>query len=166
MCFPQATPYEKKRIIIMENNVLESLSGKSLKEAIESMNYVPTLKHLKAVVNKTVSSILDDGDVMPLKAWGMLTALEKFCADVKRQIKDAACDEALDYGPGEFTSEGCRYELRRGGVKYDYTVNPDWNELQSQQDALRGRQKALETRIKKECPCQYTTSLVVHLEDE
>lgn len=155
-----------KTKFIMENKALKTVVDESLMDAMSRLNYVPTRKHLDEVVNKTVSSILDDCDVMPMKAWGMLTALEKFCADVKSRIKDAACDEALDYGPGEFASDGCRYELRRGGVKYDYTVNPDWNELQSQMDALRGKQKALETRIKKDCPCQYTTSLVVRLEDE
>lgn len=148
----------------MDSKELTSVDDLALIDSISRLEYIPTRRHLESVVNKTVSSILDDGEVMPMKAWGMLTALEKFCADVKARIKDAACDEALDYGPGEFESGGCHYELRRGGVKYDYTTNPDWNELQSQMDMLRGKQKALETRIKKDCPCSYSTALVVKLE--
>ena len=125
---------------------------------------VPT----KADVAKQTESIVaqvQEGEINPLRVYGIMTALEKVAADVKKGIIENVLTEHERYGEKTTTVFGVTYERCEIGVKYDYTEDEEWRTLQDNIDAIKIEQKARELILKQtgRCAKSSTTSVKVTL---
>ena len=116
-----------------------------MQEIVLSNNYVVPSKAEIALQVQNIADLVSNGEIDPLRAYGLLTALEKVAGDAKKAIAEKAISEKEKYGNEKQTSVyGATFEIAEAGVKYDYSVNPAWRELQEQIDILRAEQKGLE----------------------
>lgn len=125
---------------------------------------VPT----KADVAKQTESIVaqvQEGEINPLRVYGIMTALEKVASDVKKQIMEQALTEHDKYGAKTASVYGATFERAEVGVKYDYTEDEEWRMYQENIEAIKTEQKARELILKKtgRCSKSSTTSVKVTL---
>lgn len=122
----------------------------------------------KAEIALQVQGIVDKvtgGEIDPLRAYGLLTALEKVAGDARKQIADIALTEAAKYPEKEIGAFGAKFMVKECGVKYDYSSDPQWRDLQAEIDTIRAEQKGRETVLQqlKMCARSSTTTLQVIL---
>lgn len=125
---------------------------------------VPT----KADVAKQTESIVaqvNEGEINPMRVYGIMTALEKVAGDVKKQIMEQVLTEHDKYGTKSVGVYGATFERAEVGVKYDYTEDEEWNMLQLNIEAIKIEQKARELILKQtgRCAKSSTTSVKVTL---
>lgn len=92
-----------------------------------------------------------DGHVDTLTALARLEFLSQIIDQVKTNYRTAAVDELELYGPEAKTGVnrfGVTFKQKETAVKYDFSQTATWNEMESQIEALKNGQKALETQLK------------------
>ena len=92
------------------------------------------------------NAVTEDG-MNPLKLLIQLKAIQKVAEQVIANINDLAIDEACKYGKDEKVF-GAKISVKEVGTKYDYTHCTKWNNLQAEIDAIKAKQKAIETALK------------------
>lgn len=115
---------------------------------------------VQGIVNK-----VSGGEIDPLRAYGLLTALEKVAGDARKQIAEQAINQAAKYPEKEIGAFGAKFQIKECGVKYDYSSDPQWRDLQAEIDTIRAEQKGRETVLQqlKMCARSSTTTLQVTL---
>lgn len=97
---------------------------------------------------KQVTDQVADGNINPLRAYGLLAALEKVVSEAKKNIQDLALIEADKYPEKDKSVYGATFTVKEAGVKYDYADDPEWTALQVQIENLRAEQKGRETTLR------------------
>ncbi len=117
-------------------------------------------QQVESIVNKVV-----EGDINAIRAYGLLTALEKLAGDARKQIAEQAIAEAEKYPEKEIGVYGAKFQIKETGVKYDYTQDGEWQSYQDQLTEIRARQKGREVTLQalKQCAKSSTTTLQVTL---
>lgn len=125
---------------------------------------VPSKAEIALQVQGIVAKVAD-GDIDPLRAYGLLTALEKLAGDARKQIAEQAINQAAKYPEKEIGAFGATFQIKEAGVKYDYTSDPQWRDFQNEIDTIRAEQKGRETVLQqlKMCAKSSTTTLQVTL---
>lgn len=125
---------------------------------------VPTKSDIQNQVTALVGQV-EDGVINPLRAYGLLAALEKMAGDAKKELTEAAITEAMEYPEKEIGVYGARFQIREVGVKYDFSNDPEWCDYQEQIDIVRAQQKGREATLKalKLCAKSSTTTVQVTL---
>lgn len=125
---------------------------------------VPTKSDIQNQVNALVGQV-EDGNINPLRAYGLLASLEKMAADAKKELTEAAIAEAMKYPEKEVGVYGAKFQIKEAGVKYDFSNDPEWCDYQEQIDLVKAQQKGRETTLKalKLCAKSSTTTLQVTL---
>lgn len=125
---------------------------------------VPTKSDIQNQVTAIVGQV-KDGNINPLRAYGLLAALEKMAGDAKKAIAEQAINEAEKYPEKEIGVYGAKFQVKETGVKYDYSSDPEWRDYQEQIDIVRAQQKGRETVLQslKLCAKSSTTTLQVTL---
>ena len=107
---------------------------------------VPTKAEISAKVSEIVSNV-QEGNASALRTYGQLNAIKKACEDAMKEVLDSAITEREKYGKDNRIF-GVSIDIVEGGVKYDYSADKDWSDLQEQIDALKLEQKGRETILK------------------
>lgn len=131
---------------------------------ILSNTQVPTKAEIALQV-QGIEKQVSDGLIDPLRAYGLLTAFEKVASEAKKAIAEQAIAEAEKYAEKEVGVFGAKFQLKEAGVKYDYSSDPQWRDLQNEIDIIRAEQKGRETVLQslKMCAKSSTTTLQVTL---
>lgn len=125
---------------------------------------VPSKTEIAVQVQRVVDKV-SDGEIDPMRAYGLLAALEKMASDARRQIAGQAVAEAEKYAEKEIGLFGARFQIKETGVRYDYSQDGEWQSYQDQLDEIRARQKGRETTLQalRQCAKSSTTTLQVTL---
>lgn len=125
---------------------------------------VPTKSDIQNQVTALVGQV-EDGNINPLRAYGLLAALEKMAGDAKKELTEAAITEAMKYPEKEIGVYGAKFQIKETGVKYDFSNDPEWRDYQEQIDLVKAQQKGRETTLKnlKLCAKSSTTTVQVTL---
>lgn len=124
---------------------------------------VPTESEISAKVQEIVSEV-QESNASALRTYGQLNAIKKACEDAMKKILESAITERERYGK-ESRHFGVEFNIVERGVKYDYSADKEWSDLQTQIDALRLEQKGRETILKGAGRCaksSKTTLIVTH----
>lgn len=108
---------------------------------------VPTKSEIQKQVTALVGQV-EDGVINPLRAYGLLSALEKMAGDAKKELTDAAITEAMKYPEKEIGLYGAKFQIKESGVKYDFSNDPEWCDYQEQIDLVKAQQKGREATLK------------------
>lgn len=114
------------------------------------MNSIPLSKSAIAQkANEAIEHILEVGNYSHVAQ--MLSAMEKFVDSVKKDERFVnAIREDLERNNKSFVlPTGTKIELAEVGVKYDYSSDPMWSELEAQIKPIRDKQKEREEYLKK-----------------
>lgn len=136
-----------------------------MQEIILSEDFlVPTKSDIQNQVTALVGQV-EDGVINPLRAYGLLAALEKMAGDAKKELTEAAITEAMKYPEKEIGAYGAKFQIKEAGAKYDYSSDPEWRDYQEQIDIVRAQQKGREATLKalKLCAKSSTTTVQVTL---
>lgn len=125
---------------------------------------VPTKSDIQNQVTALVGQV-EDGVINPLRAYGLLAALEKMAGDAKKELTEAAITEAMKYPEKEIGVYGAKFQIKETGVRYDFSNDPEWCDYQEQIDLVKAQQKGRETTLKnlKLCAKSSTTTVQVTL---
>lgn len=125
---------------------------------------VPTKSDIQNQVTAIVGQV-KDGNINPLRAYGLLAALEKMAGDAKKELTEAAITEAMKYPEKEIGVYGAKFQIKETGVRYDFSNDPEWCDYQEQIDLVKAQQKGREATLKalKLCAKSSTTTLQVTL---
>ena len=125
---------------------------------------VPTKSEIQKQVTALVGQV-EDGVINPLRAYGLLAALEKMAGDAKKELTEAAITEAMKYPEKEIGVYGAKFQIKESGVKYDFSNDPEWCDYQEQIDLVKAQQKGREATLKalKLCAKSSTTTVQVTL---
>lgn len=125
---------------------------------------IPTKTEVANQANKLIEQVTE-GEVSAMRAYALMTALEKVAADVKKGIIESVLTEHERYGEKITKVYGVTYERCEVGVKYDYTEDEEWRMFQENIDAIKIEQKARELILKQTGRCAKisTTSVKVTL---
>lgn len=113
---------------------------------IASGMQVPTKTEITAKVNEIVSEV-KEGNASALRTYGQLNAIKKACEDAMKEVLESAINEREQWGK-ESRIYGVNIDIVEGGVKYDYSADKEWSDLQEQIKALQLEQKGRETILK------------------
>lgn len=130
---------------------------------IASGMQVPTKAEITAKVNEIVNEVRE-GNASALRTYGQLNAIKKACEDAMKDVLESAINEREQYGK-ESRIFGVNFDIVEGGVKYDYSADKEWSDLQEQIDALKLEQKGRETILKgagRYAKSSKTTLKVIH----
>lgn len=107
---------------------------------------VPTKAEISAKVSEIVSNV-QEGNASALRTYGQLNAIKKACEDAMKEVLESAINEREKWG-SESRIYGVNIDIVEGGVKYDYSADKEWSDLQEQIKALQLEQKGRETILK------------------
>lgn len=84
-----------------------------------------------------------------------LAEIISLCENLAKKLKEddrvrPAVVKVLELHPnGKYTTaSGAKIEIIEGGVSYDYSLTPEWVELDREEKSIKERKKALEERLK------------------
>ena len=103
------------------------------------------------VAAKSIVERVEEGYMNPLLAYGQLTALEEMISQAKERVKPLALEEAERYeggGKQGFGAYGCDFQVTETGVKYDYSENEYWRQLNEAVELAKAELKGHETTLK------------------
>lgn len=125
---------------------------------------VPSKADIALQVNN-LAQYVQDGNIDPIRAYGLLTVLEKLAADTKKLIAETAINQAAKYNEKDIHAFGATFTIKEAGVKYDYSQDGEWQSYQDQLNDIRARQKGREVTLQqlKQCAKSSTTILQVTL---
>ncbi|ARK08900.1 hypothetical protein A6C57_00455 [Fibrella sp. ES10-3-2-2] len=114
------------------------------------MNFLQTLPADTTAFDKTVLTafareyvaelVENGGDVLSLLA--QAAKLELLAEELKEQAKKAALEEVRQYGKEGVSKGGVSMIVKESGVKYDYTIDPTWANLNATVvEATKARQQ-------------------------
>lgn len=121
---------------------------------------VPTKADVAKQTESIVSQVLE-GEINPLRVYGIMTALEKVASDVKKQIMEQVLTEHEKYGEKIASAYGATFERAEVGVKYDYSEDEEWRMYQDNIEAIKIEQKARELILKKTGRCAKSSTTAV-----
>ena len=96
------------------------------------------------VVSKHLAETVKHGNAAPLE-FAIRLKFIKECLDASMALIQDDLIKAIGNGT---TLYGAKVEVAESGVKYDYSANEQWSELESQIKPLKEAQKAIEDQIK------------------
>ena len=117
---------------------------------------VPTKQEIADKVIEITSGV-NDGNIDPLRAYGLLSALEKMAVEAKKKIAVAAMAEREKYPKNEKIF-GVDFTIAECGVKYDYSEDEEWCMFQENMNAIRTEQKARELILRETGRCSKTSN--------
>lgn len=125
---------------------------------------IPTKTEVANQASKLIEQV-KEGEVSAMRAYALMTALEKVASDVKKGIMESVLTEHERYGEKTTTAYGVTYERCEVGVKYNYSEDEEWLMLEENIKAIRTEQKARELILKESGRCgkSSTTSVKVTL---
>lgn len=97
---------------------------------------------IKALVRRAKDDILMDGSYDILQIMANLKAMEEVIGGIKKEILDAALEEAAKYGEKTFKLHGVEF-TKMNRRTYDYSNNPKWIELKAEMTGLETMLKNL-----------------------
>jgi hypothetical protein len=108
-----------------------------------------TKSQIKEMAETAIQSVLERGNVTQVAE--ALSAMDEFKDLVRKDDRfiDAVVEEVGKNGGKASTPSGARIEVCETGVRYDYSANPGWVELELQLKAIEKKKKELEDKIKK-----------------
>lgn len=115
--------------------------------ALVITNLIPSKTSCEQIANH-IATVVKDGKVNPIDALIRLTAIEQTVTMAKEAIKLDVLFE-LDKYRGGADINGTSVKTQETGVKYDYSVNEKWVDLDQQIKALTEQRKAIEEVVKK-----------------
>lgn len=132
--------------------------------AIKLQTPAELTKSAAAKMAEGIVSAVENGEVEPLQVLAGLTYLDNVVKDALARVREAALQEAEKYGK-QFKAYGVDFAVREIGVKYDYSDNKAWRDLQDNIDLLKAQQKGLETELRmlNQCAKSSTTNVAVTL---
>ena len=116
--------------------------------ALSTLNLMPTKKEeIKSFSQKIKTDILN-GNVDPLQILSNLKAVEKTIKIITDSTEVKAAFLNSMHGDKTHEAYGCLFEEAEVGVKYDYSVCNQWNEVETKIAELKEIQKSVESRLK------------------
>lgn len=110
-----------------------------------------TKEQRSSFVNDLIEKV-KDGTVNPLKVHCQIKAMEEIIKSVNDdpEYKSVVLDEAEKFGKKSFEFGNAKFQVKEVGVKYDFTMcgDPDWEQMNAQQESLKEKKKAKETELK------------------
>jgi hypothetical protein len=109
-----------------------------------------TKADIARMATNAVDGVLEKGNVLQIAE--VLSGMEAFIKAVKAdpRFPEYVREELAKHPKGKYESaSGAKIELKETGTSYDYSHNPQWVELNSQEAAIAEKRKALEERLKK-----------------
>lgn len=134
-------------------------------QAVQTAYVEPTKKNV-AVLYKTIMQAVEDGNINPLLALAQLTAVSKAVEQAIKELRtDMALSEAEKYGQKTFGAYGVDFTVRDTGVRYDYSEDRCWSEMNDQLQGLQAEMKGREEVLRRMGMCARTgtTNVVVTL---
>lgn len=77
-----------------------------------------------------------------------IAKFQHFLKEVEKKVKDQAIIDLQKYEGGKSNSHGVEFSIMESGIKYDYSANKVWNDLQYKIDHLRAEQEDIESFCK------------------
>ena len=130
----------------------------------EQLSVIPT-KTQVANATDSIVAIVEEGMVDPLKALATVTAIEKTFADAKKRITEYAINEAMKYSEKTISLAGATFCLKETGVKYDYSEDKEWSDLNDNMQEIKALMAGRETTLRQLglCGKSSTTTVAVTL---
>lgn len=107
-----------------------------------SYSQVPLTKEGQRLLGANLAvAIAEHGDDEALPAYIKLKAMAEVLATAIAYLVDHAIDEADTRFAGEDTLNGVKFSIALGASKYDYSKDPTWQDLKTQEEKLKERIK-------------------------
>jgi hypothetical protein len=84
---------------------------------------------------------IEGGDINALDIYGELKQYIKRLQEIEEKMKVFALQEAEQYGTEAFEHGDFRYQLRKGGAMYDYSVIAEWKEMKDSMKEIEEQAK-------------------------
>lgn len=119
------------------------------KETLPSIKEGLSKKQIAYLAEQSVNNVLEEGNVFQVAE--ALAAMEEFVKNVRKDERfvEFLRDELTKHRGRLTTNSGARIETCEAGVKYDYSGNGEWRELDHQIKILSDRRKAVEEKLRK-----------------
>jgi len=110
----------------------------------------PTKTEIETQCKVIIDSIVESGEVNPIKVATSMKALELAMKTIKSGIEDMILSEAEKYESKTFEFDGHSINVREGGVMYDYSLccDPVYGRLESEMKFLKDKIKDREAFLK------------------
>lgn len=107
-----------------------------------------TKKRVAEMADESVGQVLEEGNVFGIAE--ALAAMEEFVKSVRKDERfiQFLRDELAKHQGRLVTASGARIETCEAGVSYDYSNNPEWQQLEAERFELERRKKALEEKLR------------------
>jgi hypothetical protein len=105
-------------------------------------------KKIADLADYAVSNVLEEGSVFGVAE--ALATMEEFVKTVRRDERSIQFlrEELAKHNGRLITSSGAKIELCEAGVKYDYSGNAEWKELEAERFKIERRKKAVEEKLR------------------
>jgi hypothetical protein len=119
------------------------------KETLPCIKEGLSKKQIAYLAEQSVNNVLKEGNVFQVAE--ALAAMEEFVKNVRKDERfvEFLRDELTKHRGILTTNSGARIETCEAGVKYDYSGNGEWRELNHQIKILSDRRKAVEERLRR-----------------
>lgn len=114
---------------------------------VDDLQVIPTKSQVASATDKIVA-IVENGEIDPLQALATITALADTFAAAKKRITEFAITEAEKYPQKTISAYGAQFQLKEAGIKYDYSMNPEWVSQKEEVDKQTEELKAIEAYLK------------------
>jgi len=108
---------------------------------------LPTKSNIAKLANEVALDI-SNGWLEPFDTIARVEGVAQLCAAIKEATKPAIRLELEKYGKEGHTALNAKFELAETGVKYDYSADPIWANLDAEIEVLKAKQKEQETFLK------------------
>jgi hypothetical protein len=116
---------------------------------IEIKQDIQPSKEMAAQLADNLLSIVNEGNANPLDALAKLKCLSLAFEQAEKKIKELALEELEKHGSKSIEINGTKFTKIETGVRYDYSNNNNWNELNQHCENAIALRKALEDKLKK-----------------
>lgn len=116
-------------------------------EQIKGQQIELTKTNVQSFANQIVFEY-KTGNKNPFDYLGELEFISQAIDKAKSEIRELLIDELHLYADKTKTKNGIQFKLKESGVKYDFTLTEQWNELNSELEQMKSQMKDLETHLK------------------
>jgi len=103
----------------------------------------------KKEITQLAEALMVKSDSIDIIKLATYTAkFQLLASEIDKQIKDHLFSDLRKFQGSKTTAYGVDFSEMEGGVKYDYSETESWVNLQNQIDALKEKQKEVETFCK------------------